>query len=91
MEAVTAITEYPVSRSDTIRVNGMSIATNAGIVRQELVDSVKTMLYLHIERDSGTGTMVSAGDIQFYGPMPEELNDRFCVAVSMDRYHEPIA
>lgn len=86
VEAVTAIVDYLVRKQDGIRVDGMFIATNAKEYRQELVDAVKAMLFLYLEKAYGAD-ITAAGKQS----IAKEITYKFNIAVSMDQYHEPIS
>lgn len=88
-EAVKAITDYLVCHKDDIQINGMFIATNGKVYCQELVDAVKTMMYLYMERNFGDGSM-DYSSCRFIKSMYENVRYYFSIAVSMDIYHEPI-
>lgn len=91
--AVEAITGYLAERQrrGRIQIYGMFIVTNGKKFCQALVDAVKTMLYLRMEQDYGTGYMVSGPKTA--GHLAADLEERaysFGIAVSMDKFHEPI-
>lgn len=88
-EAVKAITDYLVSHKDDIQIDGMFIATNGKVYCQELVDAVKTMMYLYMERNFGDGSM-DYSSCRFIRNIYEDMRYSFSIAVSMDAYHEPI-
>lgn len=90
VEAVTAITDYLVEHRDQIDVRGLFIITNAKEYRQELVDAVKRMLFLHMEKEYGTGKMISGRDVHVCNYALEEMLHSFGIAVSMDQFHEPV-
>lgn len=88
-EAVTAIKDYILDHRDELDVNGMFIATNAKVYCQGLVDAVKEVMYLHIEKIYGDKT-IDFGSRNMPKAELEECRYRFNVVVSLDRYHEPI-
>lgn len=89
-EAVTAITDYLVYHKDDIQIDGMFIATNGKVYCQELVDAVKTMMYLYMERKFGDGSYMDYSSRRFIKSMYEDMRYLFSIAVSVDAYHEPI-
>ncbi len=89
VKAVTAIVDYLVSKKDEIEVDGFYIITNGKTYRQELVDAVKRMLYLYIERNFKE-KQISHKDIKNQDYDGNEIFWEFGLAVSLDMYHEPI-
>lgn len=91
VEAVTAIVDYLVEHQNEITVYGLFIVTNAKVYKQELVDAVKTMLFLLFEKEYGNINIQGPKDAKLYGQsIIEEMMYEFGIAVSMDEYHEPI-
>lgn len=88
-EAVKAITDYLVEHKDDIDINGLFIATNGKEYCQELVDAVKTVLYLYMEKQYRDSHMDYDG-CGFIKNTLEDVKYQFCIAVSVDEYHDPI-
>lgn len=89
-KAVERIVEYLTSHKDTIDVNGFFIATNGKRYEPKLIDAVKTMMCLHMKKYLPEKEMVSHEDTRLWSSMLKEEYYMFGVAVSMDKYHEPI-
>lgn len=90
VEAVMAIVDYLADHKDEIHVEGLFIITNGKNYRQELVDAVKTLLFIHVEREYDSET-VAGSRAGIYRDALENLGYAFGIAVSMDEYHEPIS
>lgn len=90
VKAITAIVDYLVKHKDTINVKGFFIATNGKEYHQELVDAVKTMLLLYVEKEFASRNMIAGKDAAFYNSVLQEEFYMFGLAVSMDEFHDPI-
>lgn len=88
--AVNAIVDYLVQNKNTINVRGFSIVTNGKEYHPELVDAVKTMMLLYLEKDFGRINTISGDCVKRYHADIEEELYMFGLAVSMDEFHEPI-
>ena len=90
-EGVMAIADYICENRDTLDVNGLYIATNGKTYCQELVDAVKQVMFLKIEKEYGNDREISCMDRSWLGSSVEELSYTFGVAVSLDDFHDPIS
>lgn len=90
IEAVNAIVDYLVKHKDTIDVKGFFIATNGKEYHQELVDAVKTMMFLYLEKDFGRIKTISGDCVKRYNAGMEDTLYMFGLSVSLDTFHEPI-
>lgn len=90
IEAVNAIVDYLVKHKDTIDVKGFSIITNGKEYHQELVDAVKTMMFLYLEKDYGMIKTISGDCVKRYNASIEETLYMFGLSVSLDEFHESI-
>lgn len=88
--AVTAIADYIVGHSDELTVYGMFIATNAKVYHEELVDAVKRMQFLLIEKCYSDDKVSGHEGARRFASILEEMSYDFGIAVSMDNYHGPI-
>lgn len=90
IKAVTAIVAYLSSNQDKIAVNGFYIVTNGKVYVQELVDAIKEMMFIYLQKQYGSTKYVAYKDSYFFNAMIEELNYQFAISVSLDKFHEPI-
>ena len=90
VEAVTAIADYIVEHQKDLMVYGFFIVTNAKEYRQELVDAVKKVWMLLLEKCYFGDRIVGFKEVRTYSSILEEMHYEFGIAVSLDEYHEPI-
>lgn len=91
VKGVIAIVDYLVKHKNQIHVNGFYIITNGKKYRQELVDAVKTMLFLYLDRSYGLSKTIQEKAPHIYSDLESEIFYMFNISVSMDMYHEPIS
>lgn len=89
-EAVTAIVDYLVENEGDIDINGLFIATNGKEYCQELVDAVKTMMFVYLEKQFGMYETVGGREAAYYDSVLKEVFYMFGLAVSLDEFHDPI-
>lgn len=90
VEAVTAIADYIVEHQNDLTVYGLFIVTNAKEYKQELVDAVKKVWMLLLEKCYFGDRVCGYKDGKTYNSILEEMQYEFGIAVSLDDYHEPI-
>lgn len=88
-DAVTAIVNYLKEHKDDIYVGGFFIATNGKEYKQELVDAVKDMFFIWLEKNYEPGHLI-AGGAKGYAAFLDDMKYMFSIAVSIDKFHEPI-
>lgn len=90
VEAVTVIVDYMTTHKDDLHVNGFFIATNGQGYHQELVDAVKEAAFLFAEREYGLLKTIDGTCMPGIHHEVGEISDYFGLAVSMDKFHDPI-
>lgn len=91
IEAVSAIVNYLKDHKNDIHVMGCFIATNGKQHHQELVDAVKTLLWLELERNFDMEKkVITYENAKMNHSFMEEYKYQFGIAVSLDMFHEPI-
>lgn len=90
IEAVSAIVDYLKEHRDDVYVTGCFIVTNGKQYHQELVNAVKQLLWLDLERNFNTEKTITYENAKGCHSFLEDYKYQFGIAVSLDMFHEPI-